>query len=282
MIGVVGGVFAALLWGASGVAAARSSRLIGAEVALAWVWVVGLLATLPAAAAWGLPDAKGSALGWAAIAAPAAVISIYLMYAALRRGPVVLVMPLTAAQGGLAALLAVALGEQLSRAAAVGLVLMMLGMYAVIRRPGGPAGTAAHPAAALTLAALCAVISAVALYASARAGGPLGPAWLLLILRATGVLGLALPLRLAGRLHWPGDATRFVVFSGLADTSAFASYVIAADHGGVAVPAVLSSQFAAVSVVIGVLTMGERLTRAQLAGVVTLLGAVALVTAAQR
>jgi drug/metabolite transporter (DMT)-like permease len=280
MIGVVGGLLAALLWGASGVAAARSSRLIGAEAALAWVWVVGLLVTLPAAAAWGLPDASSSAR-WAAIAAPAAVVSIYLMYAALRRGPVVLVMPLTAAQGGLAALMAVALGERLRLAAALGLIVMILGMYAVIRRPGGAGGAAAHPSAALVLAALCAVISAVALYASARAGASLGPAWLLLILRATGVLGLALPLCLAGRLRWPGAATRFVVFSGVADTSAFACYVVAADHGGVAVPAVISSQFAAVSVVIGLLTMGERLTRAQLAGVVALLGAVALVTAAQ-
>lgn len=281
MIPVVGGILAAVLWGTSGVAAARSSRMVGAEVALAWVYVTGLLVALPAAAAAGLPDPDGSALAWTALAAATAVAALYLMYAALQRGPVVLVMPLTAAQGGLAALLSVALGERLRTPAAIGLAVVMLGMYAVMRRPGSRAGDAPHPTAAVALAALCAAVSALALYSSARAAASLDAPWLIATLRTAGVLGLTVPLAASGRLRRPGPATPFVVFSGLADTGAFASYVVAAAHGGVAVPAVISSQFAAVSVVIGLLGMGERLTRTQLGGIVLILLGVALVTAAQ-
>lgn len=277
MIGVVGGLLAALLWGTSGVAAARSSRLIGARAALGWVYLVGLLVAFPAAAASGSPDLDAGALAWTAVTAPAAVVALYLMYAALRLGPVALVMPITASQGGVAALIAVSLGEHLQTLAAIGLAIVMLGMYAAMRRPGN----VPHPTAAVVLAALCAAVSGLALYGSARAGASLGAAWLLAALRTAGVLGVTLPLALSGSLRRPGAATHLVVFSGLADTGAFASYVVAATHGSVAVPAVVSSQFAAVSAVLGVFAMGERLTPTQLWGIVAILGGVVLVTAAQ-
>lgn len=280
MIGVVGGVVAALLWGTSGVAAARSSRLVGAEVALGWVYLVGLLAVIPVAAADGLPEPGGETYGWTALAAVAAVSSLYLMYAALRRGPVVLVMPITAAQGGIAALIAVALGERLEPLAGVGLAAVTLGMLAVIRPPRG-VESSSHPTVAIVLAGLCAALSGFALYGSARASDSLGTPWLLLAVRTAGVLALTLPLALSGRLRAPGPALRLVVFCGLADTAAFASFIVAAGQGSIAVPAVIASQFAAVSVLLGVLAIRERLTRTQLAGVLGILGGVALVTAVQ-
>lgn len=280
MIGVVGSLLAAVLWGTSGVAAARSSRMIGAGAALAWVYVTGLLVALPAAAATGLPDVDARGLAWTAVTAPAAVGSLYLMYAALRRGPVALVMPITAAQGGVAALIAVALGERLETLAALGLAIVMAGMYAAMRSPGRLAN-APHPTAAVVLAAVCAGVSGLALYGSAQAGDTLGALWLLAALRTAGVLGVTLPVAVAGSLHRPGRATGLVVFSGLADTAAFASYVVAATQGSVAVPAVLSSQFAAVSALIGVVAMRERVTRVQLGGIISILAGVALVTAVQ-
>ena len=234
-----------------------------------------------------MAEARSSALrasrspGIMKVAAPSGVAGIYLTYAALRRGPVVLVMPITATQGGLAALVSVALGEHLAPLAALGLGIVMLGMYPVMRRPRDETGKPPHPTAAIGLAALCAVASAFALYGGARAGATLGAPWLLATFRVVGVLGVALPMAASGRLRRPGRATRFVVFAALADAGALASYVVGATHGSVAVPAVISSQFAAVSVVIGLLTMGERLTRIQVCGIVAILGGVALVTAAQ-
>jgi drug/metabolite transporter (DMT)-like permease len=282
MTGVVGGLLAAVLWGTSGVAAARSTRAIGAEAALGWVYVVGLAAVLPLAlAVSGAPHAGTRAVGWAIVAVAGAVVSLYLMYAALRRGPVVLVLPLTAAQGGLAALIALAAGEHLRGIAAAALVVMTLGMIVAMRRPRASAHSATHPSGAVALAALSAAVAALALFATPRAARELGTPWMLGLLRIGGVVGLTLPLALTGRLRRPRRVVRFVVFSGLADAAAFGSYIYAATRSGVAVPAVLSSQYAAVAAIIAALTLGERLTRVQLAGVVAILAGVAVVTAAQ-
>jgi len=281
MTGVVGGLVAAILWGVSGVVAGRASRALGPDLALAWVYLVGLAVALPIAAATRVPHPDAGSLGWTAVAAPTAVASLYAMYAALRRGPAVLVLPLVASQGGVAAVVAVAFGEHLQTAAAIGLVVAMLGMFAVMRPPSVSRRDAPHPTAAVALAVLCAVISGFALYASARAGDGIGAVWLLAILRSAGVLAVSVPVALQGRLRLPRDAFRPVLFCGLADTAAFTSYVVAADRGGVAVPAVISSQFAAVSVLIGVVLMGERLSRLQLGGVAGILAGVAVVTAMQ-
>jgi drug/metabolite transporter (DMT)-like permease len=281
MIAVAAGVLAAILWGTSGVAASRSSRLIGPQVALAWVFVTGLAVTLPVALLRGLPHPGASGIAWTAVAGGSAVGSLFLMYASLRSGPVSLVMPVMGAQGGLAALIAVALGEHLRAVAGAGLLVMTVGMVLVVRRPGRGAGRAAHPSVAVVLAAASAVLGAVALFGSARGAAALGAVWLVAAIRTAGVLGLAIPLACSGQLRSPGRALPLVVFSGLADTAAFASYVVGTEHGGIAVPAVLSSQYAAVSAVIAIGAMGERPTRLQLAGALAILAGVAIVTAVQ-
>ena len=281
MIGVVGGLAAAVLWGASGFTAARAARTASAEAALGWVYVVGLAATLPLAIALdGAPEAGGRAAGWAAVTVVGAVSSLYFMYAALQRGPAVLVMPLTAAQGGLAAFVAVAAGESLETAAAVAIVVMLVGMYAAMRRPRATERTA-HPELALALAAACAVTSAVALFAAPRAAHDLGTLWMLALLRLGGVAGITVPLALSGRLPRPAGIGRFVLFSGLADAAAFGSYIYASERSGVVVPAVLASQYAAVSAILAAVLLGERLTRVQLAGIVAIFAGVAVVTTAQ-
>lgn len=280
MIGVAGGLIAAVLWGVSTAVAARASRLVGAQVALAWVYLTGLVVAIPAAVATDPPDVDREGITWATLAALGAISSLFLLYAALRRGPIVLVTPVSAAQGGLAALLAVALGERLHGLAAAGLGVMTLGMYAVLRRPGTVQATP-HPTAAMLLAALSAALAAVGLYAGARAGSALGAAWLLLALRIAGVLAMMGPLAVTGSLRGPGGALRLVVFCGLADTAALGGYLVGATRGSVAVTAVIASQYAAVSVLVGVVTMGERLTRLQIAGILAVLGGVGLVTAVQ-
>lgn len=280
MIGVAGGLVAAVLWGVSTAVAAHASRLVGARVALAWVYLTGLLVAIPAAAATDPPDVDREGIAWAALAAFGAISSLFLLYAALRRGPVVLVTPMNAAQGGLTALLAVALGERLHSLAAAGLGVMTLGMYAVLRRPGAVQPTA-HPTGAILLAALSAALAALGLYAGARAGSALGTAWLLLALRTAGVLAMMAPLAATGSLRGPGPAVRLVVFCGLADTAALAGYLVGATRGSVAVAAVIASQYAAVSVLVGVAAMGERLSRIQVAGIIAILAGVGLVTAVQ-
>jgi drug/metabolite transporter (DMT)-like permease len=95
-----------------------------------------------------------------------------------------------------------------------------------------------------------------------------------------GVLVLTLPLAFAGRLRLPRRAAPLVATSGLCEILGNASYAFGARHG-IAVTAVLASQFAAVAAVAAYFLFHERLGRVQLVGVVVVLVGVGVLTALQ-
>jgi drug/metabolite transporter (DMT)-like permease len=72
----------------------------------------------------------------------------------------------------------------------------------------------------------------------------------------------------------------FVVASGLAEVAGFVSYAVGARHG-IAIAAVLASQFAALAAVGAAVFFKERLTRVGVAGVVVIAVGVAVVSALQ-
>ena len=102
--------------------------------------------------------------------------------------------------------------------------------------------------------------------------------WVLLPPRLLGVVALTLPLALAGRLRLTRRAAPLVVTSGVAEVAGFTSYALGARHG-IAVAAVLASQFAAFTAVGAYLLFRERLSRLQLAGVVLVIVGVAALSA---
>ena len=92
--------------------------------------------------------------------------------------------------------------------------------------------------------------------------------------RAAGVLLVAVPLALGSRLQLTRRALPLIVASGLAEVAGFAAYAVGARHG-IAISAVLASQFAAVAAVGAYLLFGERLGRVQLVGVAMIVAGVA-------
>jgi len=91
---------------------------------------------------------------------------------------------------------------------------------------------------------------------------------------------VALPLFLAGRIRITRRAVPLVIASGLCEVGGFASYALGSRHG-IAVAAVLASQFAAVAAVAAYMLFHERLTRLQLTGVVAIAVGVAVLTGLQ-
>jgi drug/metabolite transporter (DMT)-like permease len=69
-----------------------------------------------------------------------------------------------------------------------------------------------------------------------------------------------------------------VAFSGFAEVTGFAGFIIGS-RDGVAVPAVLASQFAAVAAIVSYFAYGERLTGRQLSGALVIAAGVAAVAA---
>jgi drug/metabolite transporter (DMT)-like permease len=261
--GVIGGLLAALMWGTSTVVASRSTRMIGSQQVLAYVMLTGLAAmAVVAPISEGVPGTGGRGAAWALLAGITSVGGLSLAYAALRVGKVGVVAPISSTEGALAALFSVVfLGETLSPGVGEALGVVTAGVVAVTYH-ARPADVHLRPA---LLALAAAAVFGVGLIASSRAGNAVGPMWTILIARAVGVVGVAVPLALSGRLARPGRALPLVVFSGVAEVAGFAAYIVGARHG-VAVPAVLSSQFAAVATLLSFVVFGERLTRLQVAG----------------
>jgi drug/metabolite transporter (DMT)-like permease len=134
-----------------------------------------------------------------------------------------------------------------------------------------------HPAAVM-LAVSAALTFGGSLYATARAGATLPAAWVVLSARLVGTIALAIPLAFYGRLRLTRAAVPLVITSGICEVLGFYSFTFGSRHG-IAVAAVLSSQFAALAGVAAYVLFKERLGRIQLLGVCTVIAGVAILSA---
>jgi drug/metabolite transporter (DMT)-like permease len=262
VIGILGGLGAALAWGLSTVVASRSTRILGSQQVLAYVMLLGLAALAVLAPLSGFPHGAGThPWAWAVLAGAGSAAGLSMMYRAVRIGKVGIVAPIASTEGGIAAVISIALGETLTAGVAVCLLVIAAGVVLVTLR--GHAGDVHLRPSLYAIAA--AGLFGVNLVASAHAGDALGALWTILVARIVGVSLIALPLVLRGALRAPGRAWWMVVFSATAEVLGYVCYVTGARHG-VAVAAVLGSQFAAVAAVCSFLVFGERLGRRQVAG----------------
>ena len=279
MIAVIGGLAAALAWAVTTLTASRASPLIGPWSTLAWVMLTGLVVVGPVALAQGRPEGLDrGALTWLAIAGIGNVGGLLLVYSGLRIGKVGLVAPISSSEGAVAAIIAVAAGEHLGPWTAVALVAIAIGIVLAARPPAEQeeAGRDDPRAAAFALAA--AVAFGASLYATGRASLDLPIAWAVLPPRLLGVVLVTVPLVATRRLRLTRAAAPFVVASGLAEVVGFVSYAIGARHG-IAIAAVLASQFAALAAIGAALLFKERLPRVGVAGVIVIAVGVAAVSA---
>lgn len=275
MIAILGGLGAAIAWAATTLCSARASRSIGSLPTLGWVMLVGLVPALAAVLATGGGTPDGVELGWLALSGLGNVAGLALIYAGLRRGKVGVVAPIASTEGAVAAVISIALGEHLSPGVAAALAVVVVGVVlaAAARGVEGPT-----PPAAVVFACAAAAAFGGSIYATGRVSQELSIAWALLPARAVGVVLVTVPLLLARRLTPPGSAAGVVVVTGLAEVAGFALYAVGARHG-IAIAAVLASQFAALAAVGAVVLYRERLTRTQTVGIALIAVAVAALSA---
>src|SRR4029077_11059746 len=125
-----------LAWAATTLCSARASRTIGALPTLAWVMLVGLVPAGIAVLAAGGTAPHGSSLGCLAVSGFGNVAGLGLVYAAVRRGKVGVVAPITSTEGAVAAVIAIALGEEISAGVGVSLALVVVGVVLSAAAPG--------------------------------------------------------------------------------------------------------------------------------------------------
>jgi len=275
VIAVAGGLGAALAWAAAALFSARASRAIGVASTLAWVMLIGLAVALPAVLLAGGHTPDGGAIGWLAGSGIGNVVGLGLIYAAFRGGKVGVVTPIASTEGAVAAVIAVALGEHLAPGVGAALGVVGIGVVLAAAARGSEGRTSMR---VIALASASALSFGVSLYATGRASNELAIAWTILPARLIGTLAVAVPLAAAGRLAVTRTAAPYVIGAGLAEIGGFASYAVGARHG-IAIAAVLASQFAAIAALGALVLYRERLTRAQVAGIAVIAVGVAALSA---
>jgi drug/metabolite transporter (DMT)-like permease len=285
MLAIVGGLGAALVFATVTLCNSRSSRMIGPSQLLAWVMLIGLAIVAPLVVLEGVPDDIDAESGaWLAVAGIGNVVGLLLAYAALRVGKVGIVAPVIATQGAVAAVLAVIAGESIGAGAAVTLAMIAVGVVLAgladdageeAERPTAGAPGRSH---AMLYALGAALAIGWSLYATARASIDLPVVWALLPSRVIGVAVVTVPLVLRTGLRMTREALPLVLVAGVCEVLGFALFALGARHG-IAVSAVLASQFAAVAAVAAYFLFGERLARVQLAGVTLIVAGVGMLSA---
>jgi drug/metabolite transporter (DMT)-like permease len=237
--------------------------------------LVGLVPAVPAVLAAGGDTPHGQSLGWLVASGFGNVAGLALVYAAVQRGKVGIIAPISSTEGAVAAVLAVALGEELSPGVGAALGIVVVGVALAAAAQGTEGRT---PPEAIALACGAALSFGVSIYATGRVSQELSIAWAILPARVVGVLAITVPLAVLGRLRLTRAALPFVVATGLAEVGGFAAYAVGARHS-IAIAAVLASQFAALAAIGAYVFYRERLTRVQIAGNAVIAVGVALLSA---
>jgi drug/metabolite transporter (DMT)-like permease len=305
LLAVLGGLGAAVCWTVSALCASSASQAIGADSTLGWVMLIGLVIVIPPTAVLADPSRLSPAvLGLLAVAGATNVAGLLVEYVAFRRGKVGLVTAIASTEGMVAAVISAVAGARLSLTTGLLLGLVTLGVAVSAASSGNDAP--AHddaparddvptredrPAEGAVravprrrtvpwslLAVSTALLFGVCLYTTGRAGAQASVLWALVPARLFGSALVAAPLAARRRLRLTRRALPLVAAAGTAEVLGVLSYTIGARHD-LAVAAVLSSQFAALTAVAAYFIHGQRLSRSQLAGLAAVVAGVTLLSA---
>ena len=280
MIGVLLATFTACTWGSISVLEARASRALGGSSALAWIFGVGLVVVLPIALIHGIPDAGAGAWAWAMVASVCSLAGLAMMFTALQYGRVGLVAATISVQGAFASIFAAIGGESLHPLSIVAIAVSAAGTFVLMGADGGlSAPPRERRGILLALGAAC--FTGLSLFSASRGGAGIGADWVVACVRISSVGLVLVPLAATRRLKSPRGVVVPVLIAGVAEVAAFGAYIAATDRIGVAVPAVIASQFALIAAAVGWFVLGERLGSRQLAGAGAILAGVTALTILQ-
>jgi drug/metabolite transporter (DMT)-like permease len=265
------GLAVAVAYGAAdflGGMATKRSALASVLVTAQLVGLPVLLVLLPLAG--GSPTPK--ALLFGGLAGMAGGLGIACLYRGLAIGRMTVVAPVTAVG---AAVLPVgwglATGERPSPVALAGVAIALVAVVLVSRPPQEPVARAAHVAAGRTPLVL-AVVSGIGFgfvfILLAESGDGTG-LWPLVATRAVSVTMLGVVALLTRqRLRASRDVLPTIVAAGVLDMTANVLYLLASRRGLLALVAVLSALYPAITVLLARVVLTERIGRLQLGGIV--------------
>jgi drug/metabolite transporter (DMT)-like permease len=282
MLAVVLAMVAAIGYGGSDFAAGMASRsaavirvaLLGSVVSL-----VAVAATLPFAAGHHRPAA--AALAWGAVAGLGGTGGALALYLGFRQAAFSVAGPLSAVgAAGFCVLAGLLYGERPTALALAGIVLALPAIVGVsasaARDEAGPRNTRGAGVGAGLIAGACFALLFIGLDRAGSGSGlwPVAAAGTAEVISAFGVAAVTGNLRLPG-----GQPGWLAVITGLTGAAGTVSYFFATHEGFLAITAVLTSLYPAVTIVLARAVLGERLTGLRLAGLALAAACVALIAA---
>jgi len=279
---VVLALVSSLLWGTADFVGGRLARRLDPLRVVLRSQAVALLALLPLAL--GLrPEVEARALLTGVAAGAIGPLALAAFYRALGIGTMGVVAPIA----GLGVVVPVAAGivsgERPTAAQVAGIAVAVVGVVLASGpelRGEGRGGTRALLLAAGAAAGFGLVF--VLLAEGSEGGGAAEVLVVLLVMRATSVLGLGAALVARGgqgAVHVPRSGLPTLAVVGAFDVGANGAFALASQSDLVSVTAVLASLYPAVTAVLAWRIEDERLQRVQLAGVVLALAGVVLLSA---
>lgn len=273
MISILFGLGTAVCFATSSLINSRVSKVIGPWSTVSWIMALGLLITLPFTIAAGVPENLGDSALFLVLAGVGNVGGLILVSLAFRIGKVGVVAPIVATEGAISAVFAAVTGESLAPLIAFLLMVVVVGIVVAAVAPDPVPLEHERPLLAALLATGAAVAFGIGLFTAGSISGDLPISWVLLPARIVGVVALAVPLAIAGRLRLTRRTAPWLVVMSSTEVLGTASFAVgAAAHVGVT--SVLASQFAPIAAVMAFVLFKERLGRLQITGVSILVVAV--------
>jgi drug/metabolite transporter (DMT)-like permease len=279
--------------------ASRAASVIQVTLVASAAATVAVAVALPWAASQ-LPTA--TALGWGAAAGLGGVGGAFALYLGFRHAAFSVAGPLSAVgAAGFSVLAGLLLGERPSGLALTGIILALPAIVGVSASAGGTAAispveggavqaggagvpatadtTRARPAAGVGAGLIAGACFAVLFIGLNRAGSGSG-LWPGAAAEGAEVASAAIVAVVTGNFRLPGTRPGWLaVVTGVAGATGTILYFLATHHGFLAVTAVLTSLYPAITIVLARTLLGERLTRLRLTGLALAAACVALIAA---
>jgi drug/metabolite transporter (DMT)-like permease len=278
VLAVALGLAASLSWGVADFLGGLKSRTLELLTVLVVSQAVGLtlIAALVLARAEPGPDAEH--IVYACLSGLAGVCGLAAFYRGLAVGAMAVVAPISGTAATIPVAVGLLSGERPDPLQAVGVALAIGGVVLASReRPDE--GEGARVAAGVGLALLSAV-GFGSFFVAMDAASEDDLFWAIFFNRATSVSALAaVAVALRPRISVGGGDVRALLAIGALDIGANTLFAAASTEGLVSLVAVLASLYPVVTILLARVVLGERVRRAQRAGVVLALAGVAAISA---
>ncbi len=289
-MGILLGLLTALTWGGADFLARFATRRIGTLRAMFYMQGIGfvlLTIFLRWLGGWGhLTDGSGwRPWAWGLLAGGINAFSTLALYRAFEIGKMSVVAPLSASYPALTLLLSRLSGEPLTGVRTAGIFCVLLGAIVVARGEKAPdAGDTEamnRSGAGIGWAILAGIGFGFLFWLLGTQIVPrVGATQTVWMIRLTSAAVAAI-LILAGKqsMRLPRDNTRWLVFTmGFLDTGAFILSNRSMQMEHIAVVSVLGSLYGAVTVALAAIFLRERISRWQLAGIVTIFAGIFMIS----